>query len=192
VQQRKASGWTYHGKVGSWNGVWLSPKAAGCVCRDVPGTACDHCTVWQQQHPLRVLRRLPQRQRRPLPVAPPPPKPTSPVAVQTRRQSSRSTKGQRLLPTQYPPHLKPHKTYFSYPPTHPRPTPHTRGAGKKKSVTPAMPVVSGWVRGEKRTRVRFFFDIYFMAFLYSPHRETPKNVIKKSTRFFCKKFLLCF
>jgi hypothetical protein len=102
------------------NGVWLPPKAAGCVCRDVPGTACDHCTVWQQQQhpqrpPLRVLRRLPQRQRRPLPVAPPPPppKPTPPVAVQTRRQSSRSTKGQRLLPTQYrgsslaPPHHKP-------------------------------------------------------------------------------------
>ena len=104
--------------VGSWNGVWLPPKAAGCVCRDVPGTACDHCTVWQQQQhpqrpPLRVLRRLPQRQRRPLPVAPPPPKPTPPVAVQTRRRSSRSTKGQRLLPTQYrgsglaPPHHKP-------------------------------------------------------------------------------------
>jgi hypothetical protein len=92
--------------------VWQS---GACIQFFVPGTACDHCTVWQQQQhpqrpPLRVLRRLPQRQRRPLPVALPPPKPTPPVAVQTRRQSSRSTKGQRLLPTQHrgsglaPPH----------------------------------------------------------------------------------------
>jgi hypothetical protein len=42
-----------------------------------------------------------------------PAKPTPPVTVQTRRQSSWSTKGQRLLPTQYrgsglaPPHHKP-------------------------------------------------------------------------------------
>jgi hypothetical protein len=54
------------GRLEVWNGVWLPPKAAGCVCRDVPGTARDHCTVWQQQQhpqrpPLRVLRRLPQR-----------------------------------------------------------------------------------------------------------------------------------
>ena len=99
--------------------MWVPPKAAGCVCRDVPGTACDHCTVWQQQQhpqrpPLRVLRRLPQRQRRPLPVAPPPPKPTPPVAVQNSAPiEPEYYKGQRLLPTQYrgsglaPPHHKP-------------------------------------------------------------------------------------
>jgi hypothetical protein len=74
---------------------------------------CGNSNSTHMRPPLRVLRRLPQRQRRPLPVAPPPPMPTPPVAVQTRRQSSRSTKGQRLLPTQYrgsglaPPHHKP-------------------------------------------------------------------------------------
>jgi hypothetical protein len=80
-----------------------------------------------------------------------------------------------------------------------------QGAGKKKSVTP---VVGGWVRVRKRTRVRFIFWICFLScFLNSPHRETPKNVIKKireknrfwifgrifcknvSTRFFAKRFL---
>jgi hypothetical protein len=52
----------------------------------------------------------------------------------------------------------------------------TSGRQNKKSVTP---VVGGWVRGQKRTRVRFIFLIFFMVFLNSPHRETPKNVIKK-------------
>jgi hypothetical protein len=51
-------------------------------------------------------------------------------------------------------------------------------SNKKKSVTP---VVGGWVRGQKRTRVRFIFPIFFLiVFLNSPHRETPKNVIKKN------------
>ena len=45
------------------------------------------------------------------------------------------------------------------------------------SVTP---VVGGWVRVRKRIRVRFFFNIYFIVFLNSPHRETPKNVIKQN------------
>jgi hypothetical protein len=52
-----------------------------------------------------------------------------------------------------------------------------RGRPKTKSVTP---VVGGWVRVRKRTRVRFiFFSIFFIVLLNSPHRETPKNVIKK-------------
>jgi hypothetical protein len=70
-------GSTHHGEVGSWNGVVApteGPKAAGRVCRDVTGTACDHFTVRQQQQhpqrpPLRVLRRLPQRQRPATPTA---------------------------------------------------------------------------------------------------------------------------
>jgi hypothetical protein len=44
------------------------------------------------------------------------------------------------------------------------------------------PVVDGWVRVRKRDGVRFiiyFPDIFLMVFLNSPHRETPKNVIKK-------------
>jgi hypothetical protein len=41
------------------------------------------------------------------------------------------------------------------------------------------PVVGGWVRGQKRTRVRFFFRYCFIVLLNSPYRETPKNVIKK-------------
>jgi hypothetical protein len=31
-----------------WNGVWFMPNASGCACHDVPGTVCDHCTIWQQ------------------------------------------------------------------------------------------------------------------------------------------------
>jgi hypothetical protein len=63
-------------------------------------------------------------------------------------------------------------------------------AKKKKSGTPG---VGGWVRVRNRTRVRFFF----IVFLNSPHRETPKNVIKKNSkksrfwifvRIFCKNF----
>jgi hypothetical protein len=41
------------------------------------------------------------------------------------------------------------------------------------------PVVDGWVRVRKRDGVRFFGDMLFFVFLNSPHRETPKNVIKK-------------
>jgi hypothetical protein len=65
-----------------------------------------------------------------------------------------------------------------------------RGRQKKKSVTP---VVGGQARGQKDQGWIYFFDIFFMAFLTSPHRETPKNVITKSKKtvldfcqFFCK------
>jgi hypothetical protein len=41
----------------------------------------------------------------------------------------------------------------------------------------------GGVRGQKRTGVRFIFSIFFLiVFLTSPHRETPKNAIKKISR----------
>jgi hypothetical protein len=54
-----------------------------------------------------------------------------------------------------------------------------RGRQKQISVTP---VVGGWVRGQKRTRVRFSSSIFFVVFLNSPHREMPKNVIKNKSR----------
>jgi hypothetical protein len=45
---------------------------------------------------------------------------------------------------------------------------------------PVTLVVGGWFRGQKRTKVGFFFrDLFFIVFFTSPHRETPKNVIKK-------------
>jgi hypothetical protein len=53
-----------------------------------------------------------------------------------------------------------------------------RGRQNQKSVTP---VVGWWVRVQKRGGVRFvFFDIFLVVFLNSPHRETPKNVIKEN------------
>jgi hypothetical protein len=52
--------------------------------------------------------------------------------------------------------------------------------GPPKKNNWVTPVVGGWVKVRKRTRVRFIsFDIFFIVFLNSPHRETPKNVIKK-------------
>jgi hypothetical protein len=44
------------------------------------------------------------------------------------------------------------------------------------------PVVAGWVRGQKRTGVRFIFisPIFFVVFLNSSHRETPKHVMKEN------------
>jgi hypothetical protein len=45
---------------------------------------------------------------------------------------------------------------------------------------PTDPDVVGWfLGGQKSTRVGQFFD-FFVVFLNSPHRETPKNVRKKS------------
>jgi hypothetical protein len=52
-----------------------------------------------------------------------------------------------------------------------------KGPPQKKSVTP---VVGGRVRGQKRSRVRFLCSIFFVVFLNSPHRETPKNAIKEN------------
>jgi hypothetical protein len=49
-----------------------------------------------------------------------------------------------------------------------------KGSPKKRIGDPR----GGWVRGQRRTR--FFFPRFiFIVFLNSPHRETPKNVIKK-------------
>jgi hypothetical protein len=52
-----------------------------------------------------------------------------------------------------------------------------QGAGKKKNRGPPW-----WVGGseyEKGLGSDFFFSIFFIVFLNSPHRETPKNVIKQ-------------
>jgi hypothetical protein len=51
------------------------------------------------------------------------------------------------------------------------------GPAKKMSVTP---VVGGWVRARKRDGVSFFPGYFFIVFLNSPRRETPKNVIEKN------------
>jgi hypothetical protein len=78
---------------------------------------------------------------------------------------------------------------------------------KNKSVTP---VVGGWVRGQKRTRVRFIFSIFFYRVFELP---SPRNAQKHdkqksrksrfwtfgrifgksfSTRFFCNTFFVVF
>jgi hypothetical protein len=52
-----------------------------------------------------------------------------------------------------------------------------QGAGKKKTRGPPW-----WVGGseyEKGLGSNLFFSIFFIVFLNSPHRETPKNVIKQ-------------
>jgi hypothetical protein len=83
-----------------------------------------------------------------------------------------------------------------------------QGAGKKKVGDPR----GGWVGQSTKERdgVRFFSDIFLIVFLNSPHRETPKNVIKKNREkigfrflvdffvktfrhdFFCKTFFVVF
>jgi hypothetical protein len=74
-----------------------------------------------------------------------------------------------------------------------------RGTQKKKVTDP---YVVGWfLGGQKSTRAgQIFFREFFIVFLNSPHRETPKNVIKENRlnrekiglgffcRFFCKSF----
>jgi hypothetical protein len=73
---------------------------------------------------------------------------------------------------------------------------YLQGAGKKKCRGPPW-----WVGGSEYEKGLgsdlFFLDICFIVFLNSPHRETPKNVIKKKSRtsrfwvfgrFFCKNF----
>jgi hypothetical protein len=47
---------------------------------------------------------------------------------------------------------------------------------KKKSVTP---VVGGWVRGQKRTRVRFIFSIFFYRVFELP---SPRNAQKRDKK----------
>jgi hypothetical protein len=82
-----------------------------------------------------------------------------------------------------------------------------QGAGKKITGGPR----GGWVgQSKKRDGVRFIFLIFFIVFLNSPHRETPKNVIKQNqeksvldfwsnflqklfdTMFFAKRFFCVF
>jgi hypothetical protein len=70
-----------------------------------------------------------------------------------------------------------------------------RGRQKKKSRGPPW-----WVGGseyEKGPGSDLFFRYFFIVFLNSPHRETPKNVINKNSRksrfwisgrIFCKNF----
>jgi hypothetical protein len=62
---------------------------------------------------------------------------------------------------------------YAYAPTH-----LGKGHSKRKVTDP---YVVGWfLGGQKSTRVgQIFFRDFFIVFLNSPHRETPKNVIKK-------------
>jgi hypothetical protein len=54
--------------------------------------------------------------------------------------------------------------------------PPLQGPAKTISVTP---VVGGWVRGQKRTRIRLNFNSFFHGVFELPHRETPKKMEKK-------------
>jgi hypothetical protein len=75
---------------------------------------------------------------------------------------------------------------------------YSQGALKKKVTDP---YVVGWfLGGQKSTRAgQIFFRDFFIVFFYSPHRETPKNVIKENREkiglgffrhdFFVKRFL---
>jgi hypothetical protein len=78
----------------------------------------------------------------------------------------------------------------------PHALPELQGALKTKVTDP---YVVGWfLGGQKSTRVgQIFLGDFFIVFLNSPHRETPKNVIKQNRekiglgffcRFFCKNF----
>jgi hypothetical protein len=56
------------------------------------------------------------------------------------------------------------------------------GGRQQNRLKPVTPVVGEWVKGQKtnkktRAQGQFCFDI-FVVFFSSPHRETPKNVIK--------------
>ena len=59
-------------------------------------------------------------------------------------------------------------------------------AKKKKSVTP---VVGGWVRVRKRTRVRFIFSIFFYRVFKLP---SSRNAQKRDKKKFEKKSVLDF
>jgi hypothetical protein len=47
--------------------------------------------------------------------------------------------------------------------------------GRQKTKKSATPVVGRWVRGQKRTRVRFMFSILVYRVFNSPQRETPQK-----------------
>jgi hypothetical protein len=83
-----------------------------------------------------------------------------------------------------------------------------RGTQKSKKKVTDLDVVGWFLGGQKSTRAgQVFFRDFFIVFLNSPHRETPKNVMKTnrekigfgffwsifliffSTRFFVKRFL---
>jgi hypothetical protein len=66
-----------------------------------------------------------------------------------------------------------------------------RGRPKQKSVTP---VVGGWVKVRKRTRVRFFFSIFFYRVFELPssrnaQKRDKKKLEKKSVLDFWSNFL---
>jgi hypothetical protein len=55
-----------------------------------------------------------------------------------------------------------------------------QGAGKNQIGDPR----GGWVSGSeaKKGPGSVFFRYFFMVFLNSPHRKTPKNVVKTKSR----------
>ena len=66
-----------------------------------------------------------------------------------------------------------------------------KGPPKKKSVTP---VVGGWVKVRKRTRVRFIFSIFFYRVFELPssrnaQKRDKKKIEKKSVLDFWSNFL---
>jgi hypothetical protein len=72
------------------------------------------------------------------------------------------------------------------------PQQHAKGHSKKKVTD--LGVVGWFLGGQKSTRVgQIFVRDFFIVFLNSPHRETPKNVIKQNREkigfgFFCRFF----
>jgi hypothetical protein len=58
--------------------------------------------------------------------------------------------------------------------------PGVPGQGALKKKVTDLGVVGWFLGGQKSTRIgQIFFRDFFIVFLNSPHRETPKNVIKK-------------
>jgi hypothetical protein len=56
---------------------------------------------------------------------------------------------------------------------------HINSSRGRQVFPPVTPVVGGWAGGQKRTGVRFVSPVFFVVFLKSPRRETPKNAITK-------------
>jgi hypothetical protein len=95
-----------------------------------------------------------------------------------------------------PPGLPPPFPLVWVPPSGPAWVSQLLGLEQRAAKKIGDPVVGGWIRGQKRTRVKFFWVI-FCVFLNSPHRETRKKVIQKQSRLnrfwifgrlFCKNF----
>jgi hypothetical protein len=64
-----------------------------------------------------------------------------------------------------------------------------KGLEKQK---PGDPVEGGWVRGQKRSRVKYLFLIFFYGFSNSPRREMPKKSMKLRFGFFLDSFVKLF